>query len=253
MLRAACLILLPLLVACGGDESRDAPYGGIIQVTQVDVGGTTSVALGGYFAEVPLSSIEMADIAGCTTVDRAGSCLRISCTGTGVAPSQNAGVLTLRDGGAVIVEADYASMAYGAGADTRLSPGGSVELAASGALVPAFAATVTVPESVRPTLPTSISRSAPLTVAWPAEVAAERTTLSLTASRPGGGSDLVSCTVPSAEGQVTVATSLLEGFESGSMVFVGASTTNAVRLVTGDYSVEARANWVAASQTTTFD
>lgn len=248
--RIAVAALAIVLSGCTGE----APFGGIVQVTHIGLGAGTTTILGGYFAETPLADIEDAQITGCTTVDRADPCVRITCNSGSIAPSQSAGTLELMRDGATLLSATPDG-GYGDGTSgLSLSPGDALDVSATGGLVPAFGATVTLPEGVMPTLPTTISRAAPLTISWPATVAAERATVGLTVSDSSSGTTTtIACTVPAAEGSATIDARLFEGFESGTMAYVGVSTTNAVRQGAGDYDVEIRANHVTGAASATLE
>lgn len=232
-LRSAPLAL-PLLALLGCSDPR--PYGGVLALSHLEVGGETRHALHGYFVQMPIDDLRDGLLDGCTLAEEAGACRRLDCAAAAPDATDDAGELRA-SGGATSVSAtvngelgQYSRTGEGA----VFEPGDVVTFEGTGGAVPAFTADVIAPDAPAVTFPSALARTAPLTITWSATTAETMQVTILPTSR----GPVVRCVVPASAGTLTVDPSLLDGYETGTSVTLSTSALRTTEVVVGDYALD---------------
>jgi hypothetical protein len=231
----------------------DAPTGptrgSLIALHQGTAAAATSWALIGLFGPPGFGDLYRgAAVPGCIVGAEVGACRRMTCAPA--PPLDDAGTLTVAVAGTTVVTASRMGDFYlASGSGALFAPGDVVRIAATGAVVPAFAvgSIAVAPPSI--VLPSSISRSADLVLTWSAPGAAIVAIGITSPSGPGAGGEL-GCFVPASAGTVTIAASLLAPFAPGETVQIGASAYSDSSSIAGSHVIDVFVgNGIASSAT----
>lgn len=224
---------LTLIAAgCGGGTTRS----GSVSLANSESGGTSTHVLTGAFLDAPIDEVLAGNLPGCEVQARAGDCEIIRCAGA--SPTFfNAGTITASVAGTELLSASPgASGGYNAtGTGPAFTAGQVVSFTATGGAVPAFAGSVTAPETPTVTLPAAIQSGADLVVTWPSTLAAEQAIFVLVSS-----GTLLSCRVPASQGTITIASTLLTNVGPGA-ANIALAGVNSTRLTAGEYTIDLNA------------
>jgi hypothetical protein len=243
-------VLVMLLTGCYAAHERplmcndDMPptlgshYGVVGIFTQTSERGE-GWAVSGFFGPETLMAHDANEIAGSDVIVRAGDCAVLGAAAA-VAEGQDAGDLSASDGHVIAVA--HASAAYHDAESIDsfpVAPGDVVQLTGSGAVVPPFAACVTMPAEIQHAiLPARWTAGTALVARWDPTRDFDMAELEIGAV-VDDRIQLIFCRVEASAGQVQVPASLRDEIASGSQITLTLSRTRVVSA--GDYAIRASA------------
>ncbi len=214
---------------------------GYLVIEQDDFGGGPYIAA--FFSSLtPADLMRGLFVPGCAIIEESGSCRVITCT-TG-SSTDLAGTVSARAGALFLSASTTTSTGGGpptwdeyfaSGGGSNVPPGQIVDLAATGAAVPAFAGRLSMPPASGATLPATISRSADYVVRWGASTA-DRVWVGINLASVAATS-YIECEAPGAAGSITVSRTLLAHFAAGDSVVPYAANSNEAYTSAGSYLI----------------
>jgi len=213
------------------------PRGGMVQIVAIPTGASLS----GLFGDFDPMIFETGPIPGCTST-MFGSCYAIQCPPMNPPPpTVGAGDLTISWGGSTQITSMPTVMSgstqYSGMAMPGPAAGTTIDVAATGGVVPAFTGSVTMPDTLTGTVPATAPVGSDLVVSWTAPAVGSRVAFIVL---PSGGGPMLTCMAPAASGTLTVPSGALAAMGAGSYQSAMAAV-DSTDVTAGDYHVRLRA------------